>query len=371
MDGIYIIKPISKFVEKSKKKFIAVDLFAGAGGLSLGAMQAGIEIVFAVECDKYAAETYKHNHLNVQLFNGDIKKVKEIPIDRKGKELIIFGGPPCQGFSTSNQKTRNSENKNNWLFKEFFRIVDLFDPLPEWIVFENVTGFPNTSKGIFHDKVLNEFKLRGYHVQENILNASDFGVPQHRKRYFIVATQIDVEYAFPKRSRSRQVTVKEAFAGLPLLKDGATLNVRRYRKSIESKYAKKMRCGLTESPNHLTTQNSKQILKRYGCVPQGGNWRDIPKRLMKNYEDCSRCHDGIYHRLKENMPSVVIGNFRKNMLIHPRQHRGLSVREAARLQSFPDWYEFKGSIGFQQQQVGNAVPPLLAKAVFEKILKAK
>jgi DNA (cytosine-5)-methyltransferase 1 len=102
-------------------------------------------------------------------------------------------------------------------------------------------------------------------------------------------------------------------------------------------------------------------------VPPGGNWKNIPKRLMANYQDRRRCHTGIYRRLKWDQPSVVIGNFRKNMLIHPVQDRSLSVREAARLQSFPDWFEFTGSIGFQQQQVGNAVPPMLAEVVFRRI----
>ena len=110
------------------------------------------------------------------------------------------------------------------------------------------------------------------------------------------------------------------------------------------------------------------ILERYKYIPQGGNWENIPNRLMKNYADKSRCHTGIYRRLKEDEPSVVIGNYRKNMLIHPTEDRGLSVREAARLQSFPDWFKFKGTIGSQQQQVGNAVPPLLAKAVFTSLM---
>ena len=120
--------------------------------------------------------------------------------------------------------------------------------------------------------------------------------------------------------------------------------------------------------NNLVTANAKHVVERYAHIPQGGNWEDIPKILMGNYTDTSRCHTNMYRRLDGSKPSVVIGNVRKNMLIHPWKNRGLSVREAARLQSFPDSFRFFGSIGFQQQQVGNAVPPLLAKAVFSQII---
>ena len=137
-----------------------------------------------------------------------------------------------------------------------------------------------------------------------------------------------------------------------------------YTKPARSYYSKQLRNGDNGCNNNLVTKNNQLVLERYKYIPQGGNWKNIPNRLMGNYADKSRCHTGIYKRLKENEPSVVIGNYRKNMLIHPTEDRGLSVREAARLQSFPDWFEFKGTIGSQQQQVGNAAPPFISPSCF-------
>jgi DNA (cytosine-5)-methyltransferase 1 len=166
------------------------------------------------------------------------------------------------------------------------------------------------------------------------------------------------------------VTVSEAIHDLPNLRNGAAIDLLPYKLAAGTAYARLMRGHMKTCHNHLVTRNSSLVLERYRHVPQGGNWEHIPNRLMRNYHNRNQCHTGIYHRLRSRTPSVVIGNFRKNMLIHPTQHRGLSVREAARLQSFPDSYIFQGSIGFQQQQVGNAVPPLLAKAVFAAIQAA-
>jgi len=348
---------------------IGIDLFAGAGGMSLGAIQAGIEVSLAVEADIHAALTYARNHPRVRLFNDDIRKLtaSDVRKVRRGKdELVVFGGPPCQGFSYSNQRTRSTANETNWLFLEFFRVVQLCKP--DWIVFENVKGITNTEGGVFLEGVLRCLEKLRYNARHCILNSLDFGIPQRRERFFVIASKTDVDRLQFRKSRKPAPPVNDALDDLPVLANGASANWLAYGKNGCSSYARQLRGRLQICPNHLVTRNAPFVLRRYRFVPPGGNWENIPERLMGNYFDRNRCHTGIYHRLHPQRPSMVIGNFRKNMLIHPSQHRGLSVREAARIQSFPDWYEFQGSIGFQQQQVGNAVPPLLAKAVFDAIL---
>ncbi len=290
----------------------------------------------------------------------------KIDVNKKSNVSVLFGGPPCQGFSTSNQRTRTLTNPSNWLQKEFVRIVRLWNP--DWVVFENVRGIIETERGLFRDIVVRELQETGYTCSSGLLCASDFGVPQVRSRFFLIGSRHGVATDLPKPTTSKLVTVRQAIADLPILSNGTNEDYLPYPRKARSSYAKSMRNGQAGCRNHLVTNSAQHIIERYKHIPQGGNWENIPDRFMKNYTDRSRCHTGIYRRLREDRPSVVIGNFRKNMLVHPTQNRGLSVREAARLQSFPDWYEFTGSIGFQQQQVGNAVPPFLAKAVFERIL---
>jgi len=238
------------------------------------------------------------------------------------------------------------------------------------VVFENVKGLLETEDGFFLEAVLGGFKKLGYTTSHFVLNSANFGVPQKRNRLFIIGSLHGVEVATPKSTVRRFRTVREAIEDLPELENGEAPDLAEYSTAAKSDYARNMRKRLQECRNNVVTYNAPRILRRYSYIPQGGNWEYIPDTLMKNYKDASRCHTGIYRRLKENEPSVVIGNFRKNMLIHPWKDRGLSVREAARLQSIPDWFQFAGSIGFQQQQVGNLVPPLLAEAVFKKILES-
>jgi len=344
-----------------------VDLFSGAGGMSLGARWAGVRIRLAVEADPHAAKTYAANHPNVSVINSPIEEVRSIKVPTRERPLILFGGPPCQGFSTSNQRTRTSKNPLNWLFRDYMRIVRAL--MPDWVVFENVPGIIVTESGNFLKAVLLEFARLHYHTEQFVLNAVNFGVPQRRSRLFIVASLHNEGIKTPAPVAGL-VTVREAIGDLPVLRSGACVDDLSYRCLPRSEYARALRGRRLKCRNHLVSANAPMIVQRYKYIPPGGNWADIPARYMKNYADRGRCHTGIYRRLVNDEPSVVIGNFRKNMLIHPTQDRGLSVREAARLQSFPDWFEFHGSIGFQQQQVGNAVPPMLARAVFECILNA-
>lgn len=345
-----------------------IDLFAGAGGLSLGARLAGLPVAYAIECNKAAAATYRLNHPRTTVIEKDISLV-EPPGKTPKSKLVLFGGPPCQGFSTSNQKTRNIANPQNWLFKEFFRFARKLQP--DWIVLENVKGLRETSQGYFEQQIRTQFELLDYALDVWPLGAIDYGVPQKRVRLFFIGRRRGVIPQRPTPSSSKLVTVREAISDLPLLPPGAAIDELRYPPGGCSAYAFSMRRRLKTCTGNLVTTNNNIVLRRYRYIPQGGNWCDIPKRLMSNYKnitDNRSRHTGIYRRLAWDAPSVVIANFRKNMLIHPEQHRGLSVREAARLQSFPDDYRFSGSIGFQQQQVSNAVPPLLAKAVFSHLI---
>jgi DNA (cytosine-5)-methyltransferase 1 len=347
-------------------RFIGIDIFSGAGGMSLGAELAGITVKYAIEKNFHAAQTYQANHPTTKVINSDIQEIKVIPDDLGKGTTVLFGGAPCQGFSTSNRRTNNRSNSENWLYKEFIRILRLWEP--DWVVFENVTGIMEMESGAFFKEIARDFEKAGYTCSYNVLNASDFGVPQRRSRLFLIGSRYGKVIDFRPVRKKMKTTVRDALLDLPFLENGANIDVLPYSQEAYNEYAMLMRGSLTYCTGHLVSKNSEQVIKRYDYIKQGENWESIPKKLMLNYSDSTRCHTGIYHRLREDDISVVIGNYRKNMLVHPWENRGLSVREAARLQSFPDNYVFKGSIGFQQQQVGNAVPPLLAKYVFTELM---
>lgn len=345
-----------------------IELFAGAGGLSLGARRAGVEVIGAIEKAESASDTYAKNHPKVHLLQDDISVIDPMTFNAPKKGLVVFGGPPCQGFSTSNQKNRSLSNEGNWLFSEFLRFTEVL--APDIVLFENVAGITHTANGFFLNELVSRLEALGYNISHAVLNASRFGVPQNRSRFFCVGSKIGPLH-LPEGcvDECDAVTVKDAIEDLPKLSVGNLDDRLPYRAVPKSKYAKRLRSRAKTCTGHLVTNNAPHIVERYKHVPQGGNWADIPSELMNTYRDVRRCHTGIYRRLRYDSPSIVLGNFRKNMLIHPNEDRGLSVREAARIQSFPDSYKFSGSIGQQQQQVGNAVPPMLAEAVFSSIFR--
>lgn len=348
----------------TKKKLTAIDIFSGAGGMSVGASMAGINVMVAVEYDKHAVASFKANHPNTEVIEKDIRYVKIL--DKYKNPFILFGGPPCQGFSTSNTKTRNSDNQNNSLFFEYIRQIN--ELRPEWFVFENVEGITSFEKGTVISRLEKEFEKLGYKTKWDVLTASDYGVPQKRNRFFMIGNRLDIDFHFPEKNKT-VITVHDAIKDLPKLSNGDSFDVLSYKKVKTNAYIDLMRAGSLKSPQNYVSKNKEYVLERYKHIKPGQNWRAIPKELMTNYKNTENCHSGIYKRLDPKSPSVVIANYRKNMLIHPYENRGLSVREAARIQSFPDNFIFKGNLSFQQQQIGNAVPPLLAKAIFEQIIK--
>lgn len=348
-----------------------IDIFSGAGGLSLGAEMAGIKISTAIEINPYAAKTFLRNHKEAKVLQGDIQEIEpETLLSDRKPVFVIMGGPPCQGFSMSNTRTRNMENKKNFLFQEFVRFVK--EIRPEWFVLENVWGLTNINEGRTEKMIECCFRaIPGYNnINSEVLWASDYGVPQKRNRFFMVGNRLGIDFHFPKKHKEK-ITVEDAIGDLPSLQNGQMLEESDYTKNVEetSEYARLMRKGSEKAHQNFVSRNNDLVIERYKHIEQGQNWRAIPDELMQNYADKGRCHSGIYKRLRADQPSVVISNYRKSMLIHPWEDRGISVREAARLQSFPDTFIFEGPLMHIQQQIGNAVPPLLSKAVFEQIIK--
>jgi DNA (cytosine-5)-methyltransferase 1 len=362
---------------EGKRRPVGIDLFSGTGGLSLGFEDAGFRIIYALEKDKYAAETYGRNRNGGTIVEvTDILEMQPEDILRnlgisRGDLDIVLGGPPCQGFSIANMRTRNKDNPANRLVFQFCDFVRQLGP--KWFVMENVGGLDNFSNGGVKEALLGLFGQAGYDAEALVLDASRFGVPQARKRIFFVGNRINKSLVFLHELASPRtvsaVTVREAIDDLPLLSNANSIDPMPYLKSQENatEYQRAMRLrNSAQVFNNFVSRNNDLVLERYKYIRQGENWRALATRkpeLLYNYRNLSKCHEWIYLRLRWDRPSVVISNYRKNMLIHPEQDRGLSVREAARLQSFPDEYIFYGPLGYQQQQVANAVPPLLAKCI--------
>lgn len=375
MHGRDLLKRVVAVIKNEKP--VAVDIYSGAGGLSKGLELAGFSVKLVADIDKSSALTYQHNHPATKFINDNIKNISGEQILKEiglacGELNLLAGGPPCQGFSLSNTKTRNRSNPNNHLVFEFIRIAS--EIKPKWILMENVAGLENFEKGTVKEQIIQSFAEIGYSVKYAVLNATKFGVPQNRNRIFFIGNCGGNGFDFLDEMKEMKLqTVKDAISDLPVLENGNVAEEMKYKRGKPRKYQKLMRANSNGTvKNNWVSKNSELVIERYKHIEPGENWSAVLRKrpdLLSNYKDTENCHSGIYKRLEWDKPSAAITNFRKSMFIHPEQNRGLSVREAARIQSFPDDYIFCGTIGSQQQQVANAVPPLLAKAVGAELIK--
>ena len=332
---------------------LALDICAGAGGLSRGLRLAGVDVCCAVEMNKYVAQTYRMNFPKVDVIEDDIRRVRTDVLREKLQYwseplTAVVAGLPCQGFSESNRRTRDVTNPENLLYREVLRLIRGL--VPRWFIVENVAGIATLESGMFLGRVLRAFRSVGYKVKYKVLNASEYGVPQVRRRAFIVGNRVGCEFEFPRGTAGEkgvcQTTVRDAIRDLPTLRNGATVESRDYRLAWEeaSDYARGLRPkDRLKVTGNVVSKNSEHVVARYKYIRAGENWKAIPGHMMGSYGSLGMVHTGIYYRLAWKAPSKVIGNFRKNMLIHPTQQRGLSIREAARLQSFPDEHVFCGA----------------------------
>lgn len=355
--------------------FTCIDLFCGAGGLSLGFSNQGFNILIANDFDKYSALTYKAAHPETTFIEGAIENTSSqsfltLAGLKKGELDCLIGGPPCQAFSVYNHQ-RGFHDERSGLFREYLRIVD--DLRPKFVVMENVVGILSAGGGRAVEEIHKRLGSLGYAVTQTTLKAEQYGVPQERRRVFFVGTRVGSRtFEFPDATHGHQgaplVTVRDAIYDLPPLKILEGSEEAKYLTPPLSKYQKLLRKNASELYNHVAPRLAPINLERLKHIPQGGSWRDIPVELLPSgMQKARRCdHTKRYGRLHPNgLSSTILTkcDLHWGSYIHPEQERTLTVREAARLQSFPDKLRFLGPRVEQFRQVGNAVPPLLAEAV--------
>lgn len=352
-------------MKKKRKKII--DLFCGAGGFSFGFEMEDFETVLAIDKWKDAITTYNYNHINQCGLDIDIKDYKDEDI----KNLLskyeidgVIGGPPCQGFSMVG--TRNPFDDRNRLYLEFVRFVRIVRP--KFFILENVKGLLNLEGGYFTKDIVERFDKLGYNVNYKVLRASEYGVPQIRERVFFVGlcrskVGINSYFNFPNPNYDNIITTKSALGDLPLLDRKEKGD--EYRSEPLNEFQKIMRenmdsCKIKNNDITLHTEKTKKIIS---MVPDGGNIKDLPEEYysVRNY-------NSAFKRMNSNSPSSTIDCGHRNFF-HYSENRVPTVRESARIQSFPDRFTFIGSKTSQYTQVGNAVPPLLAREIAIKISK--
>jgi DNA (cytosine-5)-methyltransferase 1 len=351
--------------------------------MSEGFRQAGFDILAGNDFDRLAGETYKATHPATAFLPGPIEDLTAAHFlkaagVKKGEIDCVIGGPPCQAFSVYNHR-RGLHDKRSGLFREYLRIVDGLRP--KWVVLENVTGISSAGGGGAVDQILQGLAEFGYSTEKRILKAEEFGIPQERRRIFFIANRMDAPILWPEPTHGPErpnpfVTIEDAIGDLPSLVNGE--DAKRplpYAKRGAAEYQLAMRAKQELVHNHSAPKLAKINLERMKYIPQGGSWRDIPFDLLPaGMKRARRCdHTKRYGRLSpEGLASTILTkcDLHWGSYIHPHQDRVLTVREAARLQSFPDHFIFLGPRTEQYVQVGNAVPPLLANHIALCIRKA-
>jgi len=381
----------------SRPQPICVDLFCGAGGLSQGLQEAGFRTVFSVDFDKDAITTYRRNHPGVTAVQRDVANVTggEISEAAGGQEVdLLCGGPSCQGYSTHGK--RKEADPRNFHFQHFIRLIREIQP--KWTLMENVPGLLTYRGGHFRRVITEAFSSAGYTVSSAVLCAADFGVPQLRRRIFFLGTRTGLPISFPEPTHGANpegqprvslfqsqplrpyVTVKEAIGDLPLMKGELNREDWEYAAPPSSefqRYARRHSRHLTLHQANGLSEQSRGVVK---FIKQGEGLRAVPvEHLPARFKkmrtistgDLRRDCTTLYHRPHEERPAYTITCYFRNVasgpFLHPLEDRSLSYREAARLMSFRDNYEFVGH-GLPRQ-IGNAVPPLLARALGRHILQ--
>lgn len=349
------------------KKYNIIDLFAGVGGLSYGFSKIDdFNIIAANEIEKDISIAYTLNHPGVKMLNCDIAELTEERIFEAigdAKIDLIVGGPPCQSYSTLGK--RQMDDRAN-LFMQYKRILSIVKP--KAFVFENVVGILSMDKGRLFKNIQAQFAELGYELKYQVLDAVDFGVPQHRERVILVGYLGKNPFEFPLPTHGEglrpYVTLREAIGDLPVLQSGESKF--EYHSEITNEFLQFVRasgCNLTE---HTAPKNGEHLIRIMQALKDGQCKDDLPEDIRPKSG-----YGNTYAKLWWDRPSTTITrNFAcpsSSRCIHPRDSRAMSIREGARLQSFPDDYQFYGSDGMKRLEIGNAVPPLLSMAIANKV----
>lgn len=342
----------------------AIDLFCGAGGLSYGFQEEGYHISLGVDSVQIALETFKKNHTNSEALLLDLHESESINLIVNHCKIkntdVIIGGPPCQGFSLTG--TRNENDKRNTLFRSFLTLAEHIKP--KAFVIENVPGIMTLYNGKVKTEILKKCNEMGYNCTVKLLYAPDYGIPQIRKRVFFVALKKQYgvfEFPEPTHKEDEYIGCHDAIGDLPDLENTLGDDILNYTQEPFSEYQIMMRKNCDLLYNHVGTKHTDHVIETISYVPEGGNHKDLPQGMGE-----TRKFNEAWTRYHSQKPSKTIDTGHRNHF-HYKYNRVPTVRENARLQSFPDDFIFLGNKTEQNRQVGNAVPPLLGRVIAKQL----